>query len=76
MVGREVAFERGAGEELVMGERTRGSVTFEWLDRRRGREGKRRGERGVPTSGWRLDRVRRRGARGPAREENGVAEPR
>jgi hypothetical protein len=28
----------------VTGERTRGSVTFEWLGRRRDREGKRRGE--------------------------------
>jgi hypothetical protein len=31
----------GGGEELVMGERTRGSVTYERLGRRRGREGKR-----------------------------------
>jgi hypothetical protein len=45
-VGREVALERRGGEELVMGERTRGSVTFERLSRRCGREGKRRGERG------------------------------
>jgi hypothetical protein len=126
-VGREVALERGGGEELVMGERTRVSVTFERLGQRRGREGKRRGEqRGGPAVGgchtargrsWGLaptvswpvvTRARRAwaarrcsdrgtsgangwapvavrtgreqrgvcGARGLAREENGVAEPR
>jgi hypothetical protein len=36
----------GGGEELVMGERTRGSVTFEGLGRRHDKEGKRRGEQG------------------------------
>jgi hypothetical protein len=35
----------GGGEELVTGERKRGSVTFEWLGRWCGREGKRRGVR-------------------------------
>jgi hypothetical protein len=41
----------GGGEELVTGERTRGSVTFERLGRRRGKEGKRRGEQGGPAVG-------------------------
>jgi hypothetical protein len=42
---------------LVTGERTRGSVTFERLGRRRGREGKRRGERGVRPWGCHTARV-------------------
>jgi hypothetical protein len=50
-VGREVALERGAGKELVTGEQTRDSVTFERLGRRRGRERKRRGERGSGRGG-------------------------
>jgi hypothetical protein len=59
-VGREVAIKRGAGEELVTGERTRGSVTFERLGRRRGREGKRRGERGGVGRHWKRHTARGR----------------
>jgi hypothetical protein len=42
----------------VTGERTRGSVTFERLGRRRGREGKRRGEWGVWPWGCHMARER------------------
>jgi hypothetical protein len=69
------AREGGGGEELVMGERMRGSVMFERLGRRRGREVKRRGERGSSRGGA----TRREGDRGawprPAGDAPTVSRP-
>jgi hypothetical protein len=45
--GEGAGAREGVGEDMVTGERTRVSVMFEWLGRRHGREGKRRGEQGV-----------------------------
>jgi hypothetical protein len=50
-VGREAALKRGGGAGSVTREWTSGSVTFERLGRRHGREEKKRGEQGGPAAG-------------------------